>query len=190
MTARRLLLIALLLALPSVAAGQDDEDEAADDAGPAHARPGIYVGLQGGVALENFTNASKNGVHANPSGSAAARVGYRVSPVFAIEVLGEALPGFGNQKKDGWWLGANGKAYLVSDLAQPYVLIGAGLIQAPVPGKQERRESLAFRMGGGIDVYFTDHIGVLIEGVYVQPTWNDMQRVPYGVVSMGVFYRF
>ena len=198
----RLFLLSLLLALPAAAQDGDDVEAAeGDEAEEAEeseevaraedtSRSGVYLALAGHAHLENFGSAGAKGVKVDNSAGGSARIGYRANPTLAVEFMGEWLADFGDQGDDGFWAGVSAKGYLPQGRFQPYLLLGGGLMQAPVPGKPGLRESLAFRFGGGIDVYVLPQVALFFEGVYVQPTWNDVDEVAYGSVGLGAMYRF
>ena len=64
-----------------------------------------------------------------------------------------------------------------------FVTVGPGLMT--IDGTTE----FAARYGGGLDVYFTRHIGITLGGSYVMPI-DDLKDLDYAVGEVGLFYRF
>ena len=172
------LLGAALLLLAQGALAQDFE------------RPGLYGALNGVYSVETFDNVPSSIVD-NAVG-VSMRGGYRFNGMFAGEMQYEYSGDFsdigGNFAEH--LLTLNGKAYLPLDRFQPYALFGMGLaVGAFDPGSNE--ESFLVRVGGGVDMYFNEHFGLLAEAVYNIPTDNQiMDDATYLSLGWGLFYRF
>jgi opacity protein-like surface antigen len=52
-----------------------------------------------------------------------------------------------------------------------------------------KETDLAFRFGGGVDVYVTDHISLDIGGAYVLPI-GDVEDLRFISIRFGIQYRF
>jgi len=141
------------------------------------------------------------------------RGGYRVNPWVAVELEWEhyldfdfdsasGYPGTRSVGKDleSYILTANGKVYPVHGRFQPYALIGMGWQNGQMersqlaPGGTDDfdHDALAFRFGAGLDVYFTDMIGMAAEAGYVLPVTGELSDQDFEIipVSLSFFVRF
>jgi hypothetical protein len=173
------LVLGVVVAVASTVARADDEDaEELDDAGT-----GVYVGLAGFYAIEGLDGPGP----VDDTGGLNLRIGYRVLPRLGLELQTEWAKGFRvkftGREVETWALTANYRAYFSEGRVQPYLLLGAGFLTAD--DGRSRSYDFAGRIGGGFDVGITEHVAVLVEGVYL-----GAADVDYGTVGCGVQYRF
>lgn len=162
-----------------------------------YSRPGFYLGAGGLYAIEDFDTGSRVGVD-NEFGYNF-RLGYRITPNIAIEVMGERVDGFDltnavGQSVDTWVGTANGKFFFFTDRFQPYLLAGLGAMHAQAEIRQGFKvdsdvTGFAFRYGGGLDSYITEHWLVNLEISGVKPT-GDTKNLDYFSLGGGIQYRF
>ena len=92
------------------------------------------------------------------------------------------------------------KGYFLTGRYQPFLLIGAGAMQAKTKLKQpsglaftglgnESENAFALRFGGGIDLYATEHVVVSVDADYVLP-FGDLDALDYVTIGWGIEYRF
>ncbi len=195
--APRLLGTALCLAVASQASAQVVEW---DDSLDPFARVGIYVGLGGLFALENFDrDAAIAGdaldIGAGDAGGFEMRGGYRMHPNFAGEVLFQWYSGFSvndratdvNDHFNGWSLTANAKGYPLLGRIQPYAVAGIGALV--FNEKRGNDHGFVARMGGGIDVFISDTVVVDLEIVYVFPA-GSLDDYQFTTFAAGIQYRY
>ncbi len=142
-----------------------------------------------------------------------ARVGYRFHPNLAGEAQ---LQWFSHAKTDftGYFTGdpetelrdvpvlrietlsftGNAKAYLPIGRFHPFALVGAGILDYSVEDKigiGMEADGVAFvgRFGGGLDVYFNEHVVLVLDSSYMIPT-GGASRLEQIQVSVGLNYRF
>lgn len=192
-----LLAAAVCLAFASTASAQQEEW---DDSYDPFAREGVYIGLRGLYALENFDRGAAIesvdlDIGADDAGGFGLRGGYRMHPNFAAEVLFQYYGGFAvadrasgdNDHFNGWSLTGNFKGYPLIGRIQPYGLAGFGTLVFT----EKRGEDLDFvtRLGGGVDVYISDAVVVDLEIAYVLPagSLDDYQFATFGA---GIQYRY
>jgi opacity protein-like surface antigen len=171
-----------------------------DDSYYPSARNGAYVGLGGFYAFENFDRdaaieTQPLDISADDGGGIDLHAGYRFHPRFAAELLFQYYFEFvvkeknsgENDKFDGWSATLNGKAYGLLGAVQPYALVGLGGLF--FTEKQGEDAGFLARLGGGVDLYLTDHIVVEVEVGYALPAGDldDFQFVTFGG---GIQYRF
>ena len=206
----RVLLLASGLLVAAVGLGlassaRAHEDEWSDGYYP-HAREGLYVGLGGLFALENFDrDAAIEGadtnlkIGADNAGGFELRGGYRLHPNFAGELLFQYYGGFSVNKRsddesnkeddhfNGWSLTLNAKGYPLLGRIQPYALGGFGTLGFP----EKRGPDFGFvaRLGGGVDFYLSEALVLAVEAAYVLPAGSidDYQFATFGV---GIQYRY
>jgi opacity protein-like surface antigen len=138
-----------------------------------------------------------------------ARGGYRCHQRVSAEVEVEWLSDLKGQIADAGqgavstatysplFVSTNAKGYLLTGRFQPYALFGLGTLRVDTEStditnsltSQADSVSLAFRLGGGLDVYATKHIAVSLEGSYVLPV-TGIKNFRYGSISLGLQYRF
>ncbi len=139
------------------------------------------------------------------------RVGYRCHRYFSAEVEVEwnsfssdlTQPGFdrlANVVSEPVVVTANAKGYFLTGRYQPFLLLGAGVMSADIELrdpvgleftglKSTSENEFAFRFGGGIDLYATEHVVVSLEADYVLP-FRSLDTLDYITVSWGFQYRF
>jgi len=145
------------------------------------------------------------------------RVGYRVLPRLAAEVQFEWLSqaqvdvaGDFDQNNvfelNSWVVTANAKGYMIpTGRVQPFLSAGVGMIhvnskenvmvlnqetQQLVPLDLRNDDNgFVLRMGGGVDVYFTPHVALVLDASYVLPT-GGVAPFDYVAGGIGVQYRF
>ena len=194
-----LLGVAACLALAPHASAQQDEWE---DRYYPFGREGIYVGLGGFFALENFDrDAAIEGpgtnleIGADSAGGLELRGGYRVHPNFAGELLFQFYSGFSvnnrsngsNDHFNGWLLAGNAKGYAMLGRIQPYALAGIGLLAFT----EKRGAELGFvtRIGGGIDLYLSEAVVLDLEIAYLLPA-GSLDDYQFTTFSAGIQYRY
>lgn len=184
--------LAVLLAWPAFA--QDDEEEA--DEVDYH-RAGVYLGLAGTWAVEEFDNADDDDIE--DSLGANARVGYRALSWLSGELMGEYVADFdvdfGPQSGNLEMLliGANVRLNLPTDLIQPYLLFGGGWMDADLrdsSGDIGQDGSAGFaRVGGGMEFYPWPSLGIDAGLSYVLPT-GEIDDLSFLSINWGAIYRF
>jgi hypothetical protein len=169
-------------------------------AGPAFAqddelaRNGIYLGLAVPVA---FLIEGRDDI----SPGIGVRGGYRFHPHFAGEVQFEWFPsmdikysGVSSVELDMRTFTGNVKGYLLTGRAQPFLLLGAGLMHFELDdrvslGIHEKGDDFAARFGGGVDFYYDSNFVFTLDSSYVLPT-GDADDLDHVLVSLGLQYRF
>jgi opacity protein-like surface antigen len=150
------------------------------------ARPGPYLTLNGVTAIETIDRDGRTDAGIGVSG----RIGYRVSPLLAVEAQSDWSGDFVDGPLDltSTTLTANAKVYLAQQRLQPYLLAGIG---AQIADTNVSQSDTAFtaRVGGGLDYYLSDRVGLTAEAAYVIPT-HELHGFDYVSVGWGVFYRF
>lgn len=139
-------------------------------------------------------------------------LGYRCHRHFSAEVQVEWIESFDSKASgfDGAHIGdidfepivitANAKGYLLTGRFQPFLLLGGGILTLDTTLKNRggfggtrdgssREESFVVRVGGGLDVYATENIAIMLQGDYVIPT-GALSDLDYGTLGIGVMYRF
>jgi hypothetical protein len=157
--------------------------------------------------------------NADDSWSVKGRGGYRCHPRFSVGATFEYFGGFDTQWKGDLGTGADDigmfsvttdiKGYLLTGRYQPYLLLGGGVMKIDTKvtnptGELTRgggepittpiiqaREDMDFviRLGGGFDVYATDHVVVNIGASYLVPL-GRVSSVQLFTVGGGIEYRF
>ncbi len=214
MRARWLALGAALLVLPAAAARAQDEeepeapDETRDEPAAAGAldldRDGWYAAVGGVYAIENWDNPGGSAVH-NDWG-VNGRLGYRFLRYWALEFEYERVlqfrvdagPGRADLRADANVYTLNGKAFLPVGRVHPYAIVGFGLHQTDIDDAGTRLGSLgggesgtfAARLGGGFELYLTEHLVWLTEATYVLPWFRDNNDLQYASLGFGVQWRF
>lgn len=181
----------------------------AEGAGPDEdwSRNGIYASLGGYYQKEFYGDTCLNGVdeqgscidgfRPDSSGGVAGHLGYRFHPYVAAEVMVEWVKDALEDQFDesAWLITANLKAYWPRWRIQPFALVGTGYMRAPVPTRGERDHSrengMAFRFGGGFDLWASENWALMGEVSWVQPTpINDLDEVPFLSVGGGLQFRY
>jgi opacity protein-like surface antigen len=172
---------------------------AAEPNGTDYARRGWYVG--GGVtyAFEQFPDHHDLAVDDSPGFKVLG--GYRVLPNLAAELDADYLHDFDVQVGGtdvahirGVATTLNGKGYLTTGRVQPYGVAGIGGLY--VAGLDSSLHNILgvnggflTRVGGGLDLYATEHVVLNAEATYDLPTGrvSDLRFVP---LTIGAQYRF
>lgn len=203
------LAVVVTLGVPRARAAQELGDAAEEEEfarGPRELhRSGVYLGLGGVYALENFDLGDNGTAGLDPSDAwgVDARVGYRFHPNLAAEVdaqyLGELKirdkVEFTRWRVDVVAATANGKFFFLTRHLQPYVVAGAGLLYMNfeegtmrVPRDRDRSEFVA-RGGLGVDFYLLEDVVVNGEATYLWPT-GSLDDYQMATFVLGVQYRF
>jgi opacity protein-like surface antigen len=180
MRSLRLLLVGSLALVAQAAFAQD------------YGRPGLYTSLNGVYGVELFDNVPSSLV--DNSVGVSGRVGYRFTPYLAAETQVEWSGDFaegGPDFAETLWT-ANGKFYFLNNQFQPYALVGLGGEWASIKagGVSDDESGFLFRVGGGVDWYFNQNFGLLLETVYNASTDNVLDDADYLSIGWGLFYRF
>jgi opacity protein-like surface antigen len=140
------------------------------------------------------------------------RVGYRCHRYFSAEVEVEWLDGFSADLTETGFpqlakvgfepvvVTANAKGYLPFGRYQPFLLVGAGVMTADIKLRDPvgltgtgvestSANEFAWRFGGGIDFYATEHVVVSVGADYVLP-FGELDALDYITVTWGLQYRF
>lgn len=169
-------------------------------------RPGFYLGagLVGGFATRLESELHEipgvTDVEVDPSVGLTARAGVRVTPHIALEAHYEWIDNFetsvaGTEIADTRTQALTGdvKGYLATGRVQPFLTLGAGFLTAtsddPVTNFRRTDTDFAARVGGGIDFYLNESVGLSLDTSYVVPT-GDVQDLDYVSAGAGVFFRF
>lgn len=202
---RLVLTAGLLLGLAPAAAAQVQPDPGPqwDDSYYPFARQGAYVSIGGFFGLENFDReaAIENpqgpvDISGDDAGVLDLRAGYRFHDYFSGEFLFRFYSGFevkeqntgADDKFDGWSMSLNAKAYGMLGAIQPYALFGAGgLVFTEKAGNDDA--GFIARLGGGIDLYLTDHLVVEAEASYTLPA-GDIEDFQFATFGGSIQYRF
>jgi opacity protein-like surface antigen len=191
-TTALLCVLLLLLLSPGLASAQD----------PAYDRSGVYIGVGGIRAYEDFDDDGL-GLRFQDTFGFDARIGYRLHPRLAAEAQYQWYDEFDVKFSgteigtiDGWSLTGNLKGFLLTGQYQPYVLSGAGLLSLDLDISLADDDDTAFawRLGFGIDAYTYatpagDNLVLNVEASYVIPT-NDLDDLDFWTVGIGLAYRF
>jgi opacity protein-like surface antigen len=172
--------LASLLGAAPVAAEEEPEEL-------AYSRPGGYVGLGGGYAVENF---SGHGPY-DDSGSILFRAGYRGLPNVAVDFLGEVLTEFESDRYrdvDGYAVTVNLRLLLPLGRFEPYGSVGFGVLSIN-PDDAHREDDFAFRSAVGLDLYLTPRWALFGEAAYMLPT-GDVKDFDYATYGAGFLFRF
>jgi len=183
------------IVVPPPAAAVEREPVRDVDKGPDFARNGVYLGVAGTYAFENFD--TPGSLDADDTLGLNARLGYRLHPYVSAELEFEWLEGFdlnvAGAEVEAWALTANAKGHLMTGRIQPFLLVGLGIMQAEIDGAgvfgDPKQEGFAARFGGGVDVYATENFVVSVGADYVLPT-GDLDGLDYVALQWGFQYRF
>jgi opacity protein-like surface antigen len=97
----------------------------------------------------------------------------------------------------------NAKAYLLTGRYQPFLLAGVGFMRVEAktqdktggtipkfaPHGRTLKTNLAFRLGGGVDFYLSEHVVASAEASYLMPT-SALDGLDYYSIGVGLQYRF
>jgi len=201
------LLLALLLALPTWAQ-DDDEDE---DNGPSDqfSRSSLYISGVGIYGIQSFRDEVRkqtflpfplvsSGLSVSNSFGAGGKIGYRILPNLAAEVSGNWMNDFQVKfanarlgRANLWDVTGNVKGFLLTGRYQPWVAAGVGYGELTAQGGVIRGDRSGFttRVAVGADIYADDEIGLTIEGAYNNPV-GDLRAYDYFSVGVGLIVRF
>ena len=176
--------------LPAPAVRADDTPECCD-------YNGLYAGVGGGYAFEDF-----DGGNAGNSAVVNGRVGYRFLDFVALEGMGEFEPHFNGKSGryssadvsiwSGW---GNLKLYPAArwtGFVQPYLLAGFGFMWGDTrggPTGNHDDNGVAGRYGAGIDFFLTEHVFLTVDGAYLNPI-GDASPLDQFTVGGAIQYRF
>ena len=174
----------LILSLTTTALAQDETGD--------YSREGPYLGLDALLAIENSTDRLDVG----ETGGLAGRIGYRLTPEFAMELEGEWAHLAG---RNPWslstvlkfypfeFLEANPLEATLEGRLQPFVVSSVGIIV----GELGRGQNLGgtFRAGVGTDFWLNDDLAVSWQIVYVG---NGGDATDYDTINtrLGVTWRY
>lgn len=193
-----------LLLLASGATPASSEPPPGED---PYSRNGWYLGLGGYYQREYSRDTCENGsipgegcidgFRPDSSGGVAGHAGYRFHRYAAADLQFEWVKDALEDDFDesAYVATINLKAYLPWRRLQTFALLGGGYMRAPVPDRFERdirvENGIAFRFGGGFELYASEHWALLAEASWVQPLpLNDLDKVPYLSAGGGFQYRF
>ena len=180
--------LGLLLVGPALA-----DDEAAD--GPDYTRPGLYLGLNGLSAIENFNRP----FNLHPSAGLNGRIGWRGDEYMSQEIEFAWRHGFKGAANDAvvtqYDITLNFKWYLPFEELQPYLLTGLGALISRQSGTtiDPDNSDTAFlaKFGIGLDYYVTEHIAANVAVDYGIPVSNGHAGGDhFASFSAGLLYRF
>ena len=169
----RLAAVAIALAAEAVAT-----DAAAQD----FSHSGFYIAANGVAAVpENDTFETAVG----PSLRMGARFAERWSLEGQAEYSGEMEP-----ELHAGTLTFNSRFSFATGRVQPYALVGAGFgwMLDDHLSEEHWEATPAVRLGGGLELYFTEEFGALLEAVHILLT-DDGAR-DYTAIGWGLFVRF
>jgi hypothetical protein len=154
---------------------------------------------------------------ADDSWSVKGRGGYRCHPRYSVGATFEYFGGFDTQWTGALGTGSDDidifaattdiKGYLLTGRYQPYLLLGGGALHVKTevtnptgvltfgqprtrPVTQSRKfTDFVIRLGGGFDVYATDHVVVNIGASYLFPL-GEVSGVKLFTAGGGIEYRF
>ena len=198
------LAMAFLLASSSHAEGSEAD-------APNFARKGFYLGLVGVFqAYENFDPSTENLMTSfDDSAGVELRAGYRFHPRVTAEFAYQWLEGFDSTEPtavsgcvpdcdvelDFHLVTINSKVFARTGRFQPYALVGLGALivnteRVDIPPKPfETNVSFAARLGGGFDLFVTEHFSTGIEGTYIIPS-GALKSEGYGALGLSLLYHF
>jgi opacity protein-like surface antigen len=140
--------------------------------GSSFAREGVYVEGAAMRSYEHFHVPDRDVRSGNSDLGFAARLGYRASDRFAVEVSGEdtrrfrVAEGSDEAELDLWSAAVQGKLFLLTERFQPYLLAGAGWAHADVRRIDLEGAGPFARAGAGADLYLTESIALFAEAHY------------------------
>ena len=165
----------------------------------AYARTGFYLGVAGNAGIYTELD-NTSGIDVDPAPGASVHAGYRFHPNFAGEaelewiapanVEGQFVPSSAQVDRTLTAM-ANVKGYMLTGRIQPFGVLGLGYMNTQIDGigGEERQDAFAARLGGGFDLYATEHILGTIGASYVIPD-DDLHDFAYVSVVVGLGYRF
>lgn len=180
MKALRIAILALLALGASAAFAQD------------YSRTGMYGQLNGVASFDSIDGVPSSALD-NAIG-VSGRIGYRLTPRLAFEGQVEYSGDFACCGADvsATVVTANGKFFVMTERAQPYLLWGLGgaFGSFSIPGFGSAKDSgFAVKIGGGLDYYVSESWGLTGEVSYNIGT-GDLEDFNYIAIGWGAFLRF
>jgi outer membrane protein W len=178
-------LATLLFAVPAVYAQDDMGDlttkrpkkkQTVEEENNDPARSGVLLGIGATYAIDNFDSV---GMSNDGSGGFNVHLGYRYNKYTATEVQVERYQQFDGHddgidvgEVNGWALGVNQRAYLLSGRYQPFVLLGINYMDMETTdsgaiNRTSGENGPALRFGTGLDVYATSKFVVTADISYM-----------------------
>jgi hypothetical protein len=154
-----------------------------------YGRSGMYAQLSGVASFESFDGAP-GGLFDTGIG-ASGRVGFRMSPQFAVEGMVEYSGDFVDASGidlSATLLAANARYYMLTDRVQPYVTTGVGWGFANTNLISDE-SGFVGRFGGGLDFYISGSWGLTGEFAYNVAS-GDIDGFNYMTLGWGAFVRF
>jgi len=186
------------------------EGEPEEEGRTDYAYAGPYLGLNGAFGyplFEERISGATGGAAFDPSWGLDARLGLRVLKFLAVEAQYEWMAGFDvsglpvadDVRIEGHTLTGNLRLYVPIWQVHPYVLTGIGVTRYRIDlGSlgSAHEDRFAGRLGGGLDMYVTEHVAVNFEAAALL-TVNDLDfdqgsitSLHYLSASVGLMYRF
>ena len=201
-----ILLLVLLVGAGSTmpASAQQDDDPETD-----FVRDGWYLGAQGVWAKEDID--APPGYSASNDLGFNVRGGYRFLRNLATDLEFEYVDSFAVKPRDSslrtasyrtFTLAWNFRAYPLARLfapdsdwhtVQPYLQAAPAwqwVERRRLPGPDQNDGGFAARLGGGIDIYWTDQLLLTTNAVYALATSSDVDDVRFWSVGWGFAWRF
>ena len=160
----------------------------------------LQLGGQGNFDLFGDSVSGQN------SGGINLRVGLRTATWMALEAQFEWVHGMepdGNRSGDDWTTTFNWRVYPLTDRIlkgriQPFLLAGIGVTSYKLNRggclgdfcPDGRDFGFSSRWGGGVDVYITDKIGIVLDCTYVWAAGTPIKDLNYVSLGLGAIYRF
>ena len=133
---------------------------------------------------------------------AGALLGLRVGSRFSLELIGEryedmeidlsALGLASDAELELWTAMLQAKLYLLTGFIQPYVMAGAGYLDAKVElgGLSEDAAAPLGRAGAGIDIYLTRNLVLALQGAYSRGIGSELRDIDYFTFGGSLLFRF
>ena len=169
----------------------------------------LYLGVYGLYAWQNLDEQQTKDKFTGPievkfddSWGGQVRGGYIFGKILTIEAMFEyvapfeAFTGANSDELDVKNFSLNAKfTYPMSDCFKPYLIVGAGVMNAheDITFNNATSETsdwgAGFRGGLGIDIYITESVSFGLEGTYAGGS-GDVDHIRYSSVALGVSYHF
>jgi opacity protein-like surface antigen len=191
---------AVALSLSSVAPAQEDTEPE-----PPYDRSAAYIIAQGANHIGTFRGKPASNISTTTRHSMGAKgaIGYRISPHFAGEIQFDWVQKFrvrvdGDRKRfNGAGITAQVKGYALTGKVQPFGVLGLGVglfeIRHDKRTKYKKTQAeMMLRFGGGVDYWFTDQFGMVVDATYAWPTGatNKLEDLDYATIGWGFMIRF
>ncbi len=155
-------------------------------------RSGMYGQLNGVASFDSIDGVPSSAL--DTAIGVSGRIGYRFSPRLAFEGQLEYSGDFACCGADitATVVTANGKFFVMTERAQPYLLWGLGgaFGSFSIPGFGSAKDSgFAVKIGGGLDYYVSESWGLTGEVAYNIGT-GDLEDFNYIAIGWGAFLRF